>query len=1062
MKRILCFVLVLTMVFSLNVSMNMFSASAAAGDGTLDFDTGTAPEFTVSGQGTASELYRYVEDNYTVQGRVSHPAHSWAVEENALGKKGYSIIGKGEKNIEVSETQTDPCLIAFVDFSKGDLLTSTDQYYTFEFDMATSGPNNFELLATTDDGSTIVLMNTSTTEHKTIKSDALYISDNMYTAYAGSWHNYKFVIKSADVTSKEGEVSDAVAENNHQYWIYANGNLIKSGTTAIKKRNSASTLNSFAGIKSVQMRAYGVSDSKTNTTTGDWTIRLDNIKSSVSDSLPETKWDGALTFDTLTDSTDLTAINKELWAEEIGHFLAGSAGDYTYIRDTKKALGSVEGGVYGKEETDKAISLSMDGNQTDGTHFLQIVQSGYNMNQMQRMGEGDFYEFQTYMAWEADSSNIGVQGFYSNTVSNDGKGPMLLNVGAASGSVTVLGNAIPGINLSAKTWYKFNIVIHSGNNEAENDEDKNWFNLYINDKLVAQKVVFVPTLRNNVKSNTFLGVDKYWLQVGIGAPNSCGKVYYDDVKIKYSEAEGSYTPVFVETTDDVAKKYIGTTGHMPGFDSYIDDRASYDAEKWGVTDGTIAFVPSESKTFARIIREDGTKIFDTFEKETKQILAKTFAVDSVANQEFNYAVKDFTTYSFSGGAAGRAEQDYSFKLESSGVYDNWVMTKDAEGNPTSSEYQTNPENWINQADAEAKVGGGTEYKFRDSYNPFVQLYKGSHIASLDFTLPWSVNLSVLADGKYNTVDFQIVSDDTESRVTKNLFTLNKSNGYIYVDKNNTGVAYGENQWLNFVVNVYPATNEITLWYNGEVIYDGVIDFPWNRMARIKIQHAICNGGHTKEQALDCKLMADDIIFSQGASFVPTAIDAVADSEEFDGSNISADYIVANENTTVEQIASGIKGGSVAVYDSKNYSVASGDAKKGNIVVVSSEDGLMYKYIYVADPSESINAEIAFTQSYMIGYNTFAPKYYTDNILDYNIVISAYKNVDGTDTLLNCNMGTFANAEYEYNGSKLVATPKNRIEFEVPSDAESVKMFLIENLTSVRPVAAPSYAKLKSE
>ena len=43
------------------------------------------------------------------------------------------------------------------------------------------------------------------------------------------------------------------------------------------------------------------------------------------------------------------------------------------------------------------------------------------MNQMQRMGEGDFYEFQTYMAWEADSSNIGVQGFYSNTVSNDGK-----------------------------------------------------------------------------------------------------------------------------------------------------------------------------------------------------------------------------------------------------------------------------------------------------------------------------------------------------------------------------------------------------------------------------------------------------------------------------------------------------------------------------------------------------------------------------------------------------------------------------------------------------------------
>lgn len=1059
-EKMISYVLIFAMIFSLCVSMNTFSVSAAVGDGTMDFDIDSTPAFTVSGQGTKSELYRYDEDNYTIQGRVSHPAHSWEFEQDALGKKGISILGKGTKDVAVNELLTDPCLIGFVNISNPAYLTSTDQYYTFEFDAAFTGNNSFEILATTDDGNTVVILNTTANEHKGLRSDALYQTADIYTAYASSWHNFKVVIKSADITKTDADATDTTAEDTHQYWIYANGNLIKSGTTGIKIRNSSSNLNSFAGFKSFQFRAYGINDSTTKTTTGDWSMRLDSIKTSVSDSLPETKWDGALTFDTLTDSTDLASINSELWAEEIGYFISGSAGAFTYLRNTTQALGSVEGGVYGKEASDKAISLSMDGNQTNGTHFFQLTQAGYGMNQMQRMGEGDYYEFQTYMAWEADSSNIGVQGFYSNTASNDGKGQLLLNIGAGSGSVAVLGKSISGINLSPETWYKFNIVVHSGNTAAASDDDQNWFNLYINDKLVAEKVVFTPTIRGGTQE-TFLGVDQYWFQVGIAAPNSCGKVYYDDIKIKYSEsADGVYTPVTVSTTDEIAAKYIGSTGHVPGFGSYIDERVSYDAEKWSVTDGTIAFIPSDAKAFARIVKQDGTKIFDTFKKETKTIITKAYDSNSTPTAEFHYGDKDFTSYTFTDGKAGRDLGDYSFKMETIGGYDNWVMTKDADGNATTAEYQANSENWISKSDIPSSTTA--TYAFRDSYNPYVQLYKGTHTGALDFNAPWSVNISVLADGEYNTVDFQAISDDNGGRVTKNLFSLNKTNGSICVDRTKLEIAYGHNQWLNFVINVYPATKEMSLWYDGELVYDGEMDFPWERMARIKIQNSVCNSGHSNNEARDCKVMVDDMIFCQGSRFVPVAVNAAADTENFDASNIASNYIVADENTTVEQIASDITGGSVNVYDSKNYNVALGNAQKGNIVVVKSPDSLVYKYIYVANSSQEANAEIASSQSYLLGDNTFGPIYNTDNIVDGMLIVAAYGKVNDEDQLKTCKYASVADATYKYNGANFVLTPKTRVGITTPADTTSLKIFLWKNLTNCTPIAPEHDAKLKVE
>ena len=1053
MKKFISLILTISMLLTM---IGTFSVSAATDDGALDFDLESAPTLTVTGEGTANEMHTYTEDGYTIQGRVSHPAHSWEIEKDAFGKKGYSILGKGVKDVAVSETQSDPCMIGFVNLTNPKYLTSTDQYYTFEFDLAMTGNNTFELLATTDDGSTVVLFN-GNGENRTLVSDALRQTNGLYIVNSATWHNIKVVIKSADVTVKDGDANDTAAEDAHQYWIYGNGNLVKSGTTSIKKRNSTSNLNSFAGFKAFQFRAYGIHDN-TKKTTGDWSIRLDNVSTSVSDSLPVTNWESELTFDSITETTDIDTINNELWAKETAYLISGK--NATWVRNTTKGLASVEGGVFGKDASDKALSVSLDGNQTDGTHFLQVTQSGQGMNQMQRMTKGDFYEFQTYMAWEPDAKIIGVQGFYSNTASNDGKGSMLLDVSPSTGLIGVLGSrASDTVKLSPNTWYKFNIIVHSGDDNATDDADKNWYTLYVNDTLVAQKKVFTPSIRNGTQA-TFLGVDQYWFQVGVGSATTSGKAYYDDIKIKYSTSEATYSPVTVSTTDEVAASYLGSEGHVPGIGSYIDERVSYASDKWSVTDGTITFTSGSGNTYARIERENGTKIFDTFKNENKVITSKTYAANSAAGTEFNYAKKDFTTYNFQSGIAGKDADDYSFKMESLGLYDNWVMIKDENGNDTTAEYQANPANWVNKDDIPA--GTKATYKFRDSYNPFVQMYKGTHTGALDFTAPWSMNVSIFADGEYVSTDFQAISNDTGGRVTKNLFSLSKSSGTIIVDSTDTGVAYAEGQWLNFVVNVYPGTKSIAVWYNGNVIYEGAFDFPWERVARLKVQNAVCWAGYSKHAARDSVVCLDDVIFYQGSRVVPATFTVTAETENFDASDIANNYIVANANTTVEQIIADIRGGSVAVYNSKEYTVASGDAKKGNIVVVTSADGLMYRYIYVADSTEDANAEIAFTQSYKVGHNSFGPIYYTDNIINGKLLVAAYNKVNGEDQLATCNVGSFEGATYTYNGKNLTVVPANRVDINIPSDATEVKIFLWKDLSGCKPLAQESVATLKAE
>lgn len=1049
MKRILSFILVLSMIFSLGVSMNTMTASAATGDGAMDFEIGSVPALNEVVEGT-TPYYVYEEDGYKIKGRRSHYAQEWKIEKDVFGKPGYSVYGGGVTNAEAVEGLTDPCLIASYEFTNPAMLTSMDQYYVLEFDAAFSGGNQIEFIATSDNGQSVVFMG-GKGNNRSITSDFFRNTNSLYVAYDNMWHNFKFVVKSADISAKDDGANDATAEDTHQYWIYANGNLVANGTTSLKIRGKTNSLNSFAGFKALQLRYY-------DTKSDGQALRLDDVRTYVSDSLP-VGWEASIDFDSLTETTDMNAINSELWAKETGYFVPGN--NNTFIRPTTSARGSIEGGVYGKAANDKAISVSHAGDSTDGTHFVQIVQAGKGYNGMHRMKKGEFFEYQMYMAWEPDAVIIGAQGFYDTEQNNDGKGNMLISVTPSSGYVYVLGVNVPGAELKSQTWYKFNLVVHSGDVSASNNDDKNWFNLYINDKLVGEKIVFTPSIRNGTQA-TFLGVDAVWLQNGYGsaADKKSGKVYYDDIMFKNGLTAQSYSPVLINTTDEVAMGYLGTTGHTPGFASYTDERVSYASDKWSVTDGTITFTPGSGNTYARIERENGTKIFDTFKNENKVITSKTYAANSAAGTEFNYAKKDFTTYNFQSGIAGKDADDYSFKMESLGLYDNWVMIKDENGNDTTAEYQANPANWINKSDIPKDTTA--KYAFRDSFNPFVQMYKGTHTGALDFTAPWSMNVSIFAGGEYVSTDFQAISNDTGGRVTKSLFSLNKKSGTIIVDSTDTGVAYAEGQWLNFVVNVYPGTKSIAVWYNGNVIYEGAFDFPWERVARFKVQNAVCWAGYSKHAARDSVVCLDDVIFYQGSRVVPATFTVTAETENFDASDIANNYIVANANTTVEQIIADIRGGSVAVYNSKEYTVASGDAKKGNIVVVTSADGLMYRYIYVADSTEDANAEIAFTQSYKVGHNSFGPKYYTDNIINGKLLVAAYNKVNGEDQLATCNVGSFEGATYTYNGKNLTVVPANRVDINIPSDATEVKIFLWKDLSGCKPLAQESVATLKAE
>lgn len=1057
MKRILSFILVLSMIFSLGVSMNTMTASAATGDGAMDFEIGSVPALNEVVEGT-TPYYVYEEDGYKIKGRRSHYAQEWKIEKDVFGKPGYSVYGGGVTNAEAVEGLTDPCLIASYEFTNPAMLTSMDQYYVLEFDAAFSGGNQIEFIATSDNGQSVVFMG-GKGNNRSITSDFFRNTNSLYVAYDNMWHNFKFVVKSADISAKDDGANDATAEDTHQYWIYANGNLVANGTTSLKIRGKTNSLNSFAGFKALQLRYY-------DTKSDGQALRLDDVRTYVSDSLP-VGWEASIDFDSLTETTDMNAINSELWAKETGYFVPGN--NNTFIRPTTSARGSIEGGVYGKAANDKAISVSHAGDSTDGTHFVQIVQAGKGYNGMHRMKKGEFFEYQMYMAWEPDAVIIGAQGFYDYEASDqikDGKGQMLISVTPSSGYVYALGVNVPGAELKSQTWYKFNLVVHSGDVSASNNDDKNWFNLYINDKLVGEKIVFTPTIRN--KSNgtgtipTFLGVDAVWLQNGYGSASDkkSGKVYYDDIMFKNGLTAQSYSPVLINTTDEVAMGYLGTTGHTPGVGSYIDERVSFDAEKWSVTDGKISFVPaSNGNTYAKIVKADGTKIYDTFKNENVTVNTKQFAADSNIGSLLNYVAKDFTTYSVGSSVAGRSADDYSFKMESVGVYDNWVMTVDEEGNATSAEYQKDPANWINKSDIPKDTTA--KYAFRDSFNPFVQMYKGTHTGALDFTAPWSMNVSIFAGGEFNSKDIQLISNDEGGRVTINLISINGSNGHIIVNKVDTGAMYKKDQWMNFVINVYPATKGLDLWYDGEHLFSGELDFPWERAARIKFQDAIGHDGYHSEKARTSRLYADDIILIQGSRFVPTAVNASSESDKFDSTYLENDVIIANEATTAEDIITGIAGGTVSLYGDKNYeAVTTGAVNKGNVAVIKSADGLMYKYIYVANADQDAKASLAYGQSYQLGKNTFGPKYYTDNVIDGTIIAAAFKTVNGNIMVEDCDYMALENETYEYDGNNLIMTPSKRVEIDATQDTNAVKIFFWDDISGLKPLATEHNCTLK--
>ena len=1055
MKKIISFVLVLTMIFTLFVYGGTTVVNAMAESGVLTFDTESVPVFT-PGTGDAPQ-HTFTQGDYKFSGRVSHASMEWSFEENALGKKGYSVYGVAKSGVTAtSDKQNDPCLAAYVDITNPVVITDTNKYYIVEFDMATTGATSFEMLATTTAGQIIVPF--SKGKDKKVKSDFFRQSNGVYVADDATWHNYKLVIKPADVTAKDGDANDITVEE-HEYWIYANGILADSGKTMLKKRNTNDSLTYFEGLNRLEFRGYGITKqddtTKLHTTTAEWGIRLDNISTSVADELPGANFEASMDFDTLTETTDMDKINSELWATQTGHFISGTSG--TYIRTSEKGLAAVEGGLFGKADSDKAISLWLDGNQTNGTHFMNVKLSGYDYKGLHRMQKGDFYELQTYMAWDADAQVTGIQGFYDNEVAgNDGKGPVAINVTPSSGIVYALGKTIDGIILEPSTWYKFNLVVHSGDAKAQDDEDKNWFKLYINDVLVADKVVFTPTLRNNVQTDTFLGIDQYWLQVGVGKAQTSGKVYYDDFKVSYTGQEPVIdAPSYIGTTDEYAMLYLGDEANVfPGVNNYIDERVNLDSDKWFTSDGAVVTIKNPSRVVANnyySITGNGKKIFGNLKNSYSELAGrKTFSEASELNKEFNYAAKDFTTHSFGSYIGGRDFEDYSFRMDTVNVYDNWVKVLEDDGETaTSAEYQRNPENWIDKADI--PEGKEALYKFRDSYNPFVQIFPGTHFSNgVKEDLPWSVAFSMYTSGEYNTADFQVISDDNSERVITNILTLDQVHGNVVgvagkviQDEKGNPLKYNDNQWHDVVVNVYPKANKIDVVFDGKVIYSGEDTFPWERLARVKFQHAF--GAMDKENARTGTLAVDDLYFYRGSRYQGANIEIKAEGA-FDDKYIDGGIITATAAATASDL-SGItevngKGITKQIFQSNDYGSENGDdITSGNILLVRSSDGRQFRYYYLADVEEKPVVQFTSAPDYILEEtNLISTEISTNTVIKGKIFAASYEDVGTAKKMLKCTDGSLDDAKYRYDGNKLsVKVPA--LYLGVDESVSSVKLFI---------------------
>lgn len=779
-----------------------------------------------------------------------------------------------------------------------------------------------------------------------------------YMAKAGAWYNIRFVVKAG-----ENNPASGLDEDKNYHWIYINGTLVSEGVFTHYDRNKGNQdkITKFRGfsyfwylINERTLTSKPSADTEIELTNPSITY-IDNLSIAKYASFPEMKNTKVMDFNTHTLSTDVAAVKANLVANH-GYF-----GNVGYQNLTGDVYNIVDG-VYGKEKGDHSLFMQKGADwaaNIDPTQFADYYEAGHHtggiVDASINTNPGDFYEMEISMAWNGETEVKAVQTFYNIDKPGDGKaGGYLLGV-AENGSVVVLGKSAPGAGwLKPNNWYKFNVVIHAGDNTAEDDADKNWYKLYINDKLVQDRTVFVPNARTavtitkedgttttqtqQVNYNKFRGFKRYWLTLqsnhnvnpsGTASPGA----YYDDFKVSYhGTTEPVYTPVALSSDNSVLANYIACDV-LGGFTSYIDSRVA------GATltsnDGTIELFDADYNKIdalngtlnrVKVTKNDGTVLFGTLQNANKVIKNEAFgAAEPGTTANFNYAKKAYTVENYEAGIAGKNADDYALVMRTTDVWQDG----------------------------------------KDNLAPFLQITVGSNgnIAGDIVRDVYTVEYSLLVKGEAYATNFLFIPTDTSKgetwyrpiTVTPD-GTINVRDNSLDSSKRIDAVKTRPGEWVRYAMTVYPQANIIETYINDQLIQTQQM---WangiNYAARFKIEHAFSSTGEGDTKSGEFAI--DDFRIYRGSrpEMNPVVLET-ADETMFDVYN-DGDIIFMPGEAVYEDLAINVAGYGTAkvmptVFTDSTMTevLTSMDdvLEDGNVFMVANDEGTVYEYFYLAE------------------------------------------------------------------------------------------------------------------
>ena len=748
----------------------------------------------------------------------------------------------------------------------------------------------------------------------------------------GRWYNFRFIFKSGD----NNAANDA---DKNQIWLYVNNQLIKSDVfvpTARKGTGTEEVFQTFKGFDRI------------------WFC--------------QEAWDGGRSTEAAVHPTRMLYVDNftvASMAEEPEMPLASRTVDYSNIsaEDTVNSLKANRGlwqsvepkvqfptyqygvadGVYGRAADDRSVRLYndpslIDPSAHDITQFIRYADTSKAMQLS--IQEGEFFELEIYMASPDYDNFRGIEAFYIKDDTaypgGDGKASrQLLSVN--SGILRVLGTEVPDISIQPNKWYKFNLVIHAGDDAAELDADKNYYKLYVDDRLVKDQTVFQPLGRTTAGAATnigkFMGFHTFWLyqQIGATADSTERNIYFDDFTVaNRGTTEPVYTPVTLTSGNAVMQRY--KTGELLyWFDDSIKADDSWTAtgsegEQIQITlrDETGAELqdgaPLGDRAYIEMTRENGSALYATLEKYDKTLRNITFPAETYAETpdgekctELNYAVKDFTTERYEDGLAGRADGDYSLTMAT-----------------------------------EQTTGAN------DSAAPFVQLYTDDSQFGIGVNTvrPFHTEVSIRAAGDFKQMDFQFVSKAVGGKDERPNAVVITPQGEVK-DKEGTVVGrYQMGEWIRIGVSVYPATNELVLRLDGKTVsVQPMFSDPSMQVARFKVEQifdcsetnpksgefsiddfAVYQGGQREADYNGIQLdSADCQVYNEGrVIFIPYAMDQMEFYAALSGFSTDVPPTIFKDGTLQEELG------------------AEDMIQTGNVLTVS--DGTNYNYYWIAEGS----------------------------------------------------------------------------------------------------------------